>query len=579
MEARQALLQTSPELGETTYIIARTRDELDNSQYKTVGVYTNWQRDYKQSYAYKYSSCDSLSEKTPDFTPPNANEPDLAWNNLPVELWMKIAKDYLNGRESWNLARTCRQLFFGGSNRLDSSLLVEHARQTYLAELKMQINAVKFSVGGGLAVCMSSDAVYAWGSNRYGQIRRRLPVNFLKQDETISQVIVGATLLWQENHMFMVTNQGRCFGWGSNEFGQLGLGYEQYINVPIELPLFSLAKDEGISQLVTGLFHSLMLTSKGRCFVWGANEVGQLGLGDYRNRNFPTELPLNFLNPDEKISQVTAYYNYTLMVTTEGRCFVWGLNDNYQLGLGNNFNINTPTELPLTFLRLDENERIKQIVGGNDHILMLTSHGRCFVWGRNVYGVLGMPGDNGHRRVPTELPLTFLHAGESISQLVAGGYHSLMVTSEGRYFVCGVNDQGQLGLGDYHCRHVPIELPLTFLATNEEINQVLTGTACTQIVTSKGRYFAWGWDFLGMFSSRANRYNQTLGRYNQPLGKNVPTEYKYPGSELLQKRIANANHLQKLITNAKQLGNASDSAGESNSEPSQKLTTLKCSIQ
>ena len=51
-------------------------------------------------------------------------------------------------------------------------------------------------------------------------------------------------------------------------------------------------KTEAITQVAAGgafgCAHSLALSQAGHIFSWGANEHGQLGLGDLTNRNIPT---------------------------------------------------------------------------------------------------------------------------------------------------------------------------------------------------------------------------------------------------------------------------------------------------
>jgi len=37
-----------------------------------------------------------------------------------------------------------------------------------------------------------------------------------------------------------------------------------------------------------GYHHTIVLSEDGRCFVWGSNLRGQLGVGDNQNRNKPT---------------------------------------------------------------------------------------------------------------------------------------------------------------------------------------------------------------------------------------------------------------------------------------------------
>jgi hypothetical protein len=77
--------------------------------------------------------------------------------------------------------------------------------------------------------------------------------------------------------------------WGSGTSGQLGLGDTSVRgNEPGEmgdaLPLVDLGPGLQVSALSAGNNHSCVLLAAGRLKCWGANESGQLGLGDTENR-------------------------------------------------------------------------------------------------------------------------------------------------------------------------------------------------------------------------------------------------------------------------------------------------------
>lgn len=77
----------------------------------------------------------------------------------------------------------------------------------------------------------------------------------------------------------VVTGAGKVYTWGSNRFGQLGLGDRTviYTDVPrlVEGPLRGLT----IVNVTCGPAHVVALSTEGILAVWGANNEGQLGLG------------------------------------------------------------------------------------------------------------------------------------------------------------------------------------------------------------------------------------------------------------------------------------------------------------
>ncbi len=77
-------------------------------------------------------------------------------------------------------------------------------------------------------------------------------------------------------HTICITSEGKCYGFGRNDKGQLGVGDCLARNRPAEIKAL-----EGleISKAAIGKNHTLFLTAVGDVWAAGANSFGQLGLG------------------------------------------------------------------------------------------------------------------------------------------------------------------------------------------------------------------------------------------------------------------------------------------------------------
>jgi alpha-tubulin suppressor-like RCC1 family protein len=104
--------------------------------------------------------------------------------------------------------------------------------------------------------------------------------------------------------------------------------------------------------------------------------------------------------------------------------------------------------------RLGIGERVVEISGGLEHVMMLTSGGRVFTAAASTkdypkFGQLGIPGLGWYTRPagPFDQPheVTELK-GHKITQIAAGDTHSLVLDKSGDVFAFGNNSQGQLGL-------------------------------------------------------------------------------------------------------------------------------------
>jgi alpha-tubulin suppressor-like RCC1 family protein len=106
------------------------------------------------------------------------------------------------------------------------------------------------------------------------------------------------------------------YGFGRNGYGQLGLGHNKNQNVPQLL-----MKDEGISQIACGSYHTVILKNNDDVYVFGLNNYGQLGLGHNEDQNVP-----QLLMKDEDINQIACGYFHTVILKNNGDVYVFGYN-------------------------------------------------------------------------------------------------------------------------------------------------------------------------------------------------------------------------------------------------------------
>ncbi len=69
----------------------------------------------------------------------------------------------------------------------------------------------------------------------------------------------------------VVTKDDKCYGLGQNSRGALGLGHNRQVKEP---KIINELCDKQIIKFTNGLWHVLALTSDGKIFGWGANDLG-----------------------------------------------------------------------------------------------------------------------------------------------------------------------------------------------------------------------------------------------------------------------------------------------------------------
>ena len=105
-----------------------------------------------------------------------------------------------------------------------------------------------------------------------------------------------------ENVFFISCPDGSLYGWGSNEYGQLGLGDTDERRSPVFI-------GTGLTPTIVGETVFAM-DANGTLWGWGRNDLGQLGLGDAENRLRPAEIM-------SSVKQIYKCWGGTYCVLTE----------------------------------------------------------------------------------------------------------------------------------------------------------------------------------------------------------------------------------------------------------------------
>ena len=94
--------------------------------------------------------------------------------------------------------------------------------------------------------------------------------------ERVTRIAAGCS------HCAALMESGQLFVWGYNFSGQCGTGAAGgYVLVATRCAAGALADDVRVVLVACGGFHTVALTSDGGIIVFGANDFGQLGTGNF----------------------------------------------------------------------------------------------------------------------------------------------------------------------------------------------------------------------------------------------------------------------------------------------------------
>ena len=258
--------------------------------------------------------------------------------------------------------------------------------------------------------------------------------------------------------------EGSLWCWGSNIRGQLGIGAETNQNTPQKLSL------TGTQAVNAGAYHTCAIKNDtpnqpaaATAYCWGSNSFGQLGVGDTKittcgtgiNSGPCAKFPRlvvgsasgsNFTGA-EKIS-AGAYH--TCIVKTDDTVWCWGRNTYGQLGSGSTSNSKIPVKAKI--------DGVYQVASGQNHTCArkIASPFLLYCWGYNASGQLGT-GNRANTSSPMQVP-----GFTTTYRVNAGTWDTCASKNDGSLWCWGDNSKGQLGIGNVLDKLSPTKLNFTW---------------------------------------------------------------------------------------------------------------------
>ncbi|KAL0488313.1 E3 ubiquitin-protein ligase HERC [Acrasis kona] len=287
-------------------------------------------------------------------------------------------------------------------------------------------------------------------------------------------------------HSMLITSSGSVFGFGLNNLGQAGFVGTYRIPFPVNIPGGKTAK-----VVHAGGFHSLVITNDNLLYSTGSNLNGALGIGNYNDTAGFTLVDYSGALSGKTIVSVKGGLRHTLCITSDNKIFSFGLNSNGQLGNGNTANY--PSAVPVDMSGVMSGKTIIQVEAGGAHSLALSSDGKVYGWGNNIFGSLGTNTTLSVNSLPLEVISTDALSGKIIKQIKTGLYHSLLLSTDGIVFSMGKNDRGQLGTNNNDTQsNIPVPIYTGGDLSGKTIKQIGCGAFHNLLLTTNNTILAFG---------------------------------------------------------------------------------------
>ena len=358
-------------------------------------------------------------------------------------------------------------------------------------------------------VALKTDGtLWAWGNNEYGQLGTEgntgykallkfAPLNIIEgatkairyipcidsplqvgYDTDWSAIAVGA------EHTIALKTDGTLWAWGA-----LWQGFDSAEPVePVTKTLPTrIGADTDWSAIAANGYHNVAMKSDGTLWTWG--EISLLGGIIIANR-IPTRI-----GADTDWKSVACGWSYAVAIKTDGTLWAWGENNYGQLGDGTVITKTNPT-------RIGTDTDWSAIAVGSEHSIALKTDGSLWAWGENYHGQLG----NGKSGEWTGITIpTRIGADTNWDKISAGGFHTIVLKTDGTLWAWGSNGWGELGNGKTTSQSIP-----TRIGADTNWAKISAG-GHTLALKTDGTLWAWGMNNYGQLGdgTMINRYSPT----------------------------------------------------------------------
>ncbi|KPI51732.1 RCC1 domain-containing protein [Clostridioides difficile] len=373
----------------------------------------------------------------------------------------------------------------------------------YYEFTKLPIDDVKsVACGYDFTFVLKNDGtLYSAGLNSSGQ----LGLGDTNNRATFTKVNIDSVkdVVTYNQSVFIIKMDGTAHACGLNSSGQLG------INSTLNKSVFN--KIEGmdnVKQIACGSSHTILIKNDGTMYTTGYNGVGQLGTG---NNNNSIVFTLSNIN---NVKYVSCGNNHTMILKYDNTLFSTGQNNYGQLA-----NSNKDVASRNTFTKVNI-ENIKDIKCGSQFNFLINGSKEIFVCGCNLSGQLG-----------SFFHTTFLYEFSKIQSSNLDNYSGLLVNddylyvtkdnseflnvklsdnfqdykkieltnnnmfivmNDGTLYACGLNNYGQLGLGDNINRSIMTKVDV------DNVLDVKGNGNSTFVLKNNGTLYSCGYNSYGI---------------------------------------------------------------------------------
>lgn len=332
----------------------------------------------------------------------------------------------------------------------------------------------KIAQGENFSVALKEDGtIWLWGRNLAGIIGTGSGT----ATEIEHPTQIGTDSNWSDisvGKWFILASKvnGDLYGWGDNDYGQLGNGNNTDQFAPVLIA-------QSVKSFSAGYHHTMIVKNDGT--MWGAGYNDWSGLGVGTSVGWYNTFQQEASNATNWSKVCATWYN-SYAIKTNGTLWSAGSNVEGQTGLGTPASLGSNETAVFTQVGTDTNW--ESVAGGIYHGLGLKTTGELWSWGHNNNGRLGLGTFGGIQYTPQQV------VGTTWASIGATNEASSALKDDGSLWTWGYNANGKLGIGTVADVNIP-----TKVGTEDDWTSIPVRSGENSSGGIKaGAVMSWGWD-------------------------------------------------------------------------------------